>query len=151
MRLSMPKFVTLCALFLATLGACDPSKNATTANTKVNAPAGLNTKIGGMLAASEMCAPPVTDTAGKTTVSTLRFQKNSVFIRRTRTMNTESQFPISNETRGTWGLVGEILFITEDAKTVKHTFDTFERDLDKANCIRFTSIENSPEFCACEL
>ncbi len=151
MRFSMPKFVTLCALILATLAACDPSKKATTANTKVNAPAGLNTKTGGMLAASEMCGPAVTDSNGKTTVSTLRFQKNAVFIRRTRTMNTESQFPISAETRGTWGLMGEILFVTENAKTVKHTFDTFERDLDKANCIRLTSVENSPEFCACEI
>lgn len=151
MCLSMPKFVTLCALLLSTVVACDPSKDAPGANTKVNTAAGLNTKAGAMLSASEMCSLAVTDTAGKTTVSTLRFQKNSVFIRRTRTMNTESQFPISAESRGTWGLVGEILFVTESQKTVKHTFDTFERELDKAACIRLTSVENNPEFCACEL
>jgi hypothetical protein len=151
MCLSVPKFVTLCALLLATLTACNSSKDVTRVNTKTNVSAGLNTKAGAMLAASEMCAPAVTDSSGKTTVSSLRFQRNSVFIRRIRTMNTESQFPISGETRGTWGLVGEILFLTEDSKTVKHTFDTFERDLDKAACIRFTSVENSPEFCACEI
>lgn len=150
MRLSMPKFVTLYAVLLVTLVACDSSKNGPTANNRVNTAAGLNTKTGAMLAAHEMCARPVTDSAGKTTVATLRFQNNSVFVRRTRTMNNESQFPISAETRGTWGLVGEILFITEDTKTVKHSFDTFERELDKAACIRLTRVESSPEFCACE-
>jgi|GEM_PF-5492978 len=146
---SVPKFVTGCALILTAFVACDPSKDVPT--TKSNKALGINTKAGLALSQSELCGIPTTDTAGKTSMTTLRFQQNAIFIRRTREMTTTSQFPIVGEARGTWGLVGDILFITENKVTAKHSFENVERESDKAQCVRFTTMENSPEFCPCEI
>lgn len=151
---SVPKFVTSYTLILAAtvaLVACNTDKNPSKVAGKHKEAVGANTKTGGLLIASEMCGAPVTDSTGKTTIASFRFQQNAVFLRRVRLMTNRSRFPVDSETGGTWGLVGETLFITENGVTVQHTFDKFERETDKAPCFRFTKMENAPEFCACEI
>lgn len=151
---SMPKFVTACALIvtvMAALIACDSNREGAASKAKKNKQAvGVKTKTGQLLTASEICAVPVVDPAGKTTIASLRFQENAVAFRRVNLMTNKSRFSVESEKKGTWGLVGDTLFITENGVTVQHTFDKFERESDKAPCFRFNTMENAPEFCACE-
>ncbi len=156
MRFSTLKFVTVTAFILAAAVACSPGYETNENNVSAQKAAGqkkavgLKSKAGQAVSASELCAMPATDANGKTTVATLRFLSNSDFIRRSRVMTTKSQFPVESETKGTWGMVGETLLITENNVTVKHGIDLFTKESDGAACVRFNNMENRPEFCACE-
>jgi hypothetical protein len=152
MRRFMPKFVTALAFIAAT--ACSMAGeqngyNAANAQRNNRKAAGLNTKAGKVLASGELCAQLKTDADGKSTVSTLLFQQNSDFLRRTRVMTTTSQFPVESESRGSWGIVNETLLLTENGTTVKNPIEIFQRESDGASCVRFVNLENRPEFCSC--
>ncbi len=148
MRRLVPNFVILSALFATCLTACQRPIDQNKA-LKSKEAAGVNSKIGKAISTEEMCALPVIDSNGRTTVASLVFQKNSVLVRRLRVMDTKSMFTIEKESRSNWSLFGDSLLITENGSTVKNTIQVYPRESDQASCMRFTELEDRPEYCAC--
>jgi hypothetical protein len=108
------RFLSTIFVIAMTLSACTASQDNSANNDLTRKAIGTESKAGQALIGKELCTEIKTDaTTGQSTVDTLLFNSNSIYVKRTLMIDSQVQFVPVSTSKGYWGLFNDTLLLND--------------------------------------
>lgn len=135
------------SLVLLTMAGCTASNDNPDIEASTRRAIGVETKTGQALTSKELCTGIKTDASGKSTVDTLQFTKNSVYVKRTLLIDSQVQFVPLSTTKGHWGLLNDSLIFNDKGVQTSQAIKTIENS-NGLTCFQIGNTE-AQTYCPC--
>lgn len=144
------RFLSTIFVIAMTLSACSGRQDSSGENKDLTRKAiGMESKTGQALIAKELCTEIKIDaTSGQSTVDTLLFSSNSVYVKRTLKIDSQVQFIPLSSTKGYWGLFNDTLLLNEKGVQSQLAIKTVAGD-NGVTCYQIGNPEALQLYCPC--